>query len=571
MNNNLDVLIIGSGPGALAAAICLSKAGKKVLVLEQHYVPGGWCHSFHLKGQRFSPGVHYVGLVDKGKTSSNLFESLGIANELVFFKLNEKGYEHCWIGNERVDMPANADKLYESLSARFPLEKENLKKYLKLVYNVSSQLEVLPTLRGLDFLTVPFRLRHLIRYGFFSLEKVISKYIKDPLLKDVLNIQCGDHALAPSKASFLLQCAMMGHYKEGGYYPIGGGGGLIKAMTNSLKRLGGEVKVEKRVTRILTEGIGKKKAIGVELANGEQIKAKYVISNADPDKTFHEMVGTENLSAKLKARLDKTVYSVSSLIMFITIDDDVTKYGVDSGNIWMTQEVDLDKQYKKISEVDLMSDDEFPALFVSCSTLKDPQSFNGRYHNFEIITFVDHQLFKIFTGKDNYHSEKYDLYKQRACEKFLKSLEKVVPGVRNKIVQMELGTPKTNEFYINCTKANVYGTEKNLRQLLFPYQFKTEIENLYMCGASTTSHGATGAGISGVMAAAAILKCKVEDLMTTDGSQNIRIYDAEESSKWPAWIHQKIKDKKNRFKELGVASEHSKSTFQESAPSRANL
>ena len=550
LTDNLDVLIIGSGPGALAAAICLSKAGKKVLVLEQHYVPGGWCHSFHLKGQRFSPGVHYVGLVDKGQTSSNLFEALGIANDLVFFRLNEKAYEHCWIGKEIVDMPATADKLFESLAIRFPLEKKGLKKYLKLVYNVSKQLELLPTLRGLNLLTIPFRMRHLLQYGFFSLEKVIDWYIKDPLLKDVLNIQCGDYALSPSKASFLVQCAMMGHYKEGGFYPIGGGGGLIKAMTNAVKKHGGEIKVEKRVVRILTEGDGKKKVIGVELESGEQIKAEYVISNADPDKTFYEMVGVENLSNKLKAKLDKTKYSVSSLIMFITIDDDVTKYGVDSGNIWMTQGVDIDKQYAKISEVDLMSDDEFPALFISCSTLKDPQSFNGRYHNFEIITFVDYELFKLFTGRDNYHTEKYDLYKKRACEKFLKSLEKVVPNVRNKIVQMELGTPKTNEFYVNCTKANIYGTEKNLRQLLFPYQLKTEIKNLYMCGASTLSHGAVGAGMSGVMAAAEILNCRTEDLMKTDGSQNIRIYDAEDSSKWPAWVYQKIKDKKNRFKEL---------------------
>ncbi len=569
--NKYDVVIIGSGPGGLAAAICLAKKGKKVLVLEQHYVPGGWCHSFHLKGQRFSPGVHYVGLVEKGRTSSNLFEGLGIANELVFFRLNKKAYEHCWIGKEIVDMPAYADKLYESLSARFPDEKKNLKRYLKLVYNVSNQLERLPTLKGLDFLTVPFSMRHLLAFGFFSLKKVIDWHIKDPLLKDVLNIQCGDHAMAPSKASFLLQCAMMGHYKDGGYYPVGGGGGLIKAMTNAVKKHGGEVQVEKRVTRILTDGLDKKKAIGIELENGEQIKAEYIISNADPDKTFYEMVGAENLSKKLKSKLQKTVYSVSSLILFVTIDDDVTKYGVDSGNIWMTQEVDIDKQYKKISKVDLFSDAEFPALFISCSTLKDPQSFNGRYHNFEVITFIDHELFTVFQGRDKYHSEKYDLYKKRACEKFLKSLEKVVPGVRNKIVQMELGTPKTNEFYINCTKANVYGTEKNLSQLLFPYQVKTEINNLYMCGSSTLSHGAVGAAVSGVMSAAAILKCNMEELLKTDGTQNIIIYDAEDSSKWPNWIHQKMKDKKNRFKDVGLDLNYLQNNIEAQNPVRANV
>ncbi|MBK6344054.1 MAG: FAD-dependent oxidoreductase [Flavobacteriales bacterium] len=40
-----DTIIIGSGAGGLAAALCLARAGRKVLVLEQHTVPGGWCHA----------------------------------------------------------------------------------------------------------------------------------------------------------------------------------------------------------------------------------------------------------------------------------------------------------------------------------------------------------------------------------------------------------------------------------------------------------------------------------------------------------------------------------------------
>ena len=81
--NQFDTIIIGSGAGGLAAAICLARAGQKVLVLEQHDVPGGWCHSFTLQGQRFCPGVHYIGLIDKGQSTSRLYEGLGVANDLV--------------------------------------------------------------------------------------------------------------------------------------------------------------------------------------------------------------------------------------------------------------------------------------------------------------------------------------------------------------------------------------------------------------------------------------------------------------------------------------------------------
>lgn len=123
--SDFDSIIIGSGAGGLSAALCLARAGQKVAVIEQHYVPGGWCHSFYINGHRFSPGVHYIGLVDKGQSTSNLYEGLGIANDLVFFRMNPKAYEHCWIGEHRIDMPADVKCLYESLAERFPKEKKD--------------------------------------------------------------------------------------------------------------------------------------------------------------------------------------------------------------------------------------------------------------------------------------------------------------------------------------------------------------------------------------------------------------------------------------------------------------
>jgi phytoene dehydrogenase-like protein len=248
---NFDAIIIGSGVGGLATAICLARAGQKVVVLEQHYVPGGWSHSFTLNGHRFSPGVHYVGLIDEGDSTNDLYRGLGIANDMVFFRMNPKAYEHCLIGDETIDIPAGIDNLKKALTLRFPKEEKNINQYVTLVQNVSLELQLMPKLKGWwQKITVPFRTKNFGKYALFPLKKVIGWHIKEELLKTVLNIQCGDHGLAPNRACFPVHCSVMSHYFNGGFYPMGGGGGIVKAMTNGVKRNGGEVRVKQSVEKI---------------------------------------------------------------------------------------------------------------------------------------------------------------------------------------------------------------------------------------------------------------------------------------------------------------------------------
>jgi phytoene dehydrogenase-like protein len=543
-----DTIIIGSGAGGLSAALCLSRAGQKVAVIEQHYVPGGWCHSFYIDGHRFSPGVHYIGGMDKGESTCNLYEGLGIANELVFFRMNKNAYEHCWIGDERIDLPAGIDNLVDSLSERFPKEKKGIKKYLKLVKTVSKELFLIPKMNGFwDNVTIAYRTRHLGKYGLFRLKRVIGWHIKDPLLKSVLNIQCGDHGLPPSKASFPFHCALMDHYFNGGFYPMGGGAAIVKAMTNAIKKYNGEIKTGEAVKKILLQQEGAHKSvIGVELQNGEVIRAKRVISNADPATTY-KLTGHHNLSPKLLKKLETTRYSVTSLMFFISVDMDVREAGLDSGNIWFMPGKDMDEIYEGLTKTSILETDEFDSLFISCSSLKDPLSFNGRHHTIEVVTFIDYDSFKALNAAPDGINERYLEIKERLSEKLMNTFKRILPAIHKNIIHLEVGTPITNEYYINSTKGNVYGTEKGFMQTgPFSYKAKTEIKNLYMCGASIMSHGVAGASYSGVKTAAEILHCKEEDLIKNDESQHLRIYDAEDSSHWPDWIHQRIADKKKR-------------------------
>jgi phytoene dehydrogenase-like protein len=200
-----------------------------------------------------------------------------------------------------------------------------------------------------------------------------------------------------------------------------------------------------------------------------------------------------------------------------------------------------------MQQKDILTNDEFSGLFISCTTLKDPISFDGKHHTLEVITYINYEAFSAFKNEDKERSPAYLEFKEKLIDKFLNSLERVIPGVRSHIVHKNLGTPMTNEYYINSTEGNVYGTEKSLKYIgPFAYKSKSEIENLYMCGASIVSHGVAGAGYSGVQTAASILGCRQDDLIKPDDSQHLKIYDAEDDTNYPDWMLKKMEVKRKR-------------------------
>jgi len=543
-----DTIVIGAGAGGLATAICLSRAGQKVLVLEKHDVPGGWCHSFYLDGHRFTPGVHYVGLLEEGESTSNLYRGLGIANELTFFRMNPDAYEHCWLGEERFDFPNNFELLVKRLQKKFPKEKKGIEQYLNLIKTVSKEVQMIPYINGFwNKLLIPYKTRHMGRNAPFTLNKVINRYIKDPLLKRILNIQCGDHALAPDKVNFLMHSGLMTHYFSGGFYPMGGGGALIKSMTNAIKRYKGEVWTKSGVMKILIEDGPEKKATGVVLEDGRKLYASRIVSNTDPDITYKKLVGEKYLSKKLLKKLNKTKYSCTSLMLFLTVDMDLRKAGMDSGNVWMMPNRDMNAFYKEMMTADLKDEKAFEGMFISCTSLKDPSSYDGKYHTLEAITLVDYAPFEKFTNEAEQRSQEYLDFKDLLTKKMLGALEKVIPGISNHIVQLEMGTPITNEYYVNTTRGNIYGTEKSLWNIgPFAFKNKSEIENLYMCGSSVLSHGVAGASHSGVDTAAQILGCTPRDLIDPDDSQQLQLFDSEDDSNYPDWLLKKITLKRAR-------------------------
>src|SRR5512147_3192567 len=302
-----DVIIIGSGAGGLAAAVPLAQAGQRVLVCERHEVPGGWTHSFTLQGYRFSPGVHYIGEVQPGGSLRRVYEGLGVSQDLECCELNPNGYDHIFVGEERLDFPKGKENLAARLKDRFPQEAAGIDGYLSTVTGLMESASFLGRESRVEQIAgavthAPSLLRWVSRTG----QDLLDHHFTDPVLKGILSGQAGDHGLPPSQVSAFFQAGLANHYLNGGYYPRGGGFAIPRSFTRALKRAGGELRLNTMGEKILIEH---GKAIGVRLTDGTEIRSKYVISNADPEVTFGKLIGRDHLSSRLRKKVDGAKYS----------------------------------------------------------------------------------------------------------------------------------------------------------------------------------------------------------------------------------------------------------------------
>lgn len=286
-----DAVIVGAGIGGLVCANLLAREGLRVLLVEQHYMVGGYCSTFRRAGYTFDAATHFYPLLGNTATiTGKLMRELGLTGGWV--RMNPVDHFHFPDGSS-FSVPADFDAYLVKLKAAFPEEARALDDFFAVVREVY--------LRGL---LEYFRWRPTERLDSFrgmTVREALDRYFRNPKLKLLLAGDCGHWGAPPCRTSFVFDSMLRLSYFLGNYYPRGGSQAFADELAQRFEEHGGHILMSANVRRIIVQGGA---ARGVEIEMGPKsarrrasVRAGVVVSNADLLLTLEKMVGAEHLEA----------------------------------------------------------------------------------------------------------------------------------------------------------------------------------------------------------------------------------------------------------------------------------
>jgi len=509
MTSPLDAVVIGSGLGGLTCAAFLARAGKRVLVLEQHTVPGGYAHGFQRGRYHFDSAIHYVGGAGADGIIGTLLGQLGVDSEVSFLPMDPQGFDRLHFPDFEFAVPAGAAAYEDRLCERFPHQRRGIRGVLAVLNNVWKEARRYEVPRGLlDLATLPVRYPSVARWSFSTWGSLLNRHITDDKLRAVLSAQAINYGEPPSRASLLVHTSMLMSYLDGGaFYPAGGTQSLANALVKAIERHGGQVRVRASVKRIRIEN---KKARGVELADGEVIESRQVVSNADLWKTLGELVPAEQLPSSLQRSVQKRVPSCSALSLYLATSLNLPGLGIGTENHllfhhWDPERIDFG------AALTGGPDHALGPMLVSSPSTKDPsgQHAPSPHHVLECLALIPYEPFAAWKDTRLRHrGNDYAALKAAVTDRMLQTVEeRLLPGLSTHRVQLELGTPLTCVHYDRVTRGAIYGPALIPRQvglrILGP---RLPIQDLWLAGSNGGMFfGAVGSMFGGFQSATAIL------------------------------------------------------------------
>jgi all-trans-retinol 13,14-reductase len=492
----------------MTTAQLLARQGKKVLVLEKHYTPGGFTHVFKRPDYEWDVGLHYVGDVHKpGTLLHKLFKYLSEDN--LHWQDMGDVYDRMVFGSKTYDYVKGASNFKDQMKGYFPDSSDVIDDYVDSLFKVTKtgrnffMEKVLPD--PLRFFASNYLRKNYLKYSSQTTYDYLSKLTSNKKLIGVLTGQFGDYGLPPKQSSYVMHVAVARHYlQNGGAYPIGGSQQIFNTMAPLIWKKGGKILSNAEVAEVI---IDQNTAKGVRMADGREIFAKVVVSGTGVMNTFNHLIAKEDLDKFPIQEFKAIPPSTSHYCLYIGLKGSSDSLQLPKANFWLYPDnYDHDQNFENFIKDGGKS--PLPVAYISFPSAKDPD-WENRYpgkSTIEIITLCPYEWVEKWDGSRwKKRGAEYEEMKEKMSQRMMAKLFEVMPHLKDKIDYYELSTPLSTKHFANYDQGEIYGIDHTPQRFTIKsLRPKTSVKNFFLTGQDVLSVGIAGALLSGVLTASAI-------------------------------------------------------------------
>ena len=514
-NADHDIIIVGGGHNGLTSAAYLADAGIDVLILERRDVVGGAAVTEELiPGFRFSTASMFCGMLQPKVVEDLNLRDYGYDAYSVdppyTFMFPDNSYLCAWKDPDlfRREMekfsPKDADAFFEQQRFMQRYQEYIRPYFLRKPPSVAEFASQFKTQEEEE----AYRMIMFGSAGHFALDNYESDAVR--IMAAGLAASGNDVSLFSKGNMFKALWANMADAtgEQGVWgYSRGGMGAITQAMAASAEARGATIRTGAEIEQILVEG---DRARGVVLTSGEVVRARAVVSNADPKRTFLKLVPGEHVQSGIKRDVDSYKMRGNFAKVFVALDarpEWACFQGEDPGSrdqgfIAMAPSIEFVEE----SRVQALRG-EIPDkiwCFIHIQSLTDDSLAPPGKHT--LTCYFQHVPYQLAEGSWDDDSKKREL-----SERCLDHLRQYMTNLDDVMIDSVTFGPRDIEDRFYLTEATMHHGDMSPDQMfsLRPFagysDYRTPVKNLYMCGAGAFPGGAVS-GAPGHNAAHEIIK-----------------------------------------------------------------
>lgn len=464
------VVIVGAGPGGLAAALQLAKAGVDVTILEKQSWVGGRTATFEQQGFRFDIGPTFFLYP---RVLKDIFASVGLdlMSEIPMKRLDPQ-YRISFASGGKIDATPDLDAMETQVAALSPQDRGSVTRYLR--DNREKLRRFRPILESpfnsaLDLLKLDFLPALPSAKPWRSLHDELKSYFKDPRLAIAFSFQAKYLGMSPMRCPSLFSILSFLEYEHGVFHPYGGCGRVSQRMAELAEQMGVKIRCSEPVHGFSFAG---RRATAVETDQGIY-PADAVIINADFAQAMHDLVPNVLRRRWTDNKIGAKRFSCSTFMMYLGVQGQYPELPHHTIHI----AADYERNLREIEREFVLPED--PSFYVQNACVTDPDLAPADHSSLYVLVPVPHAHRNV-----TWDASTRTRYRELALNQLARE---GLGDLRDRIVTERIITPADWQADFGLYRGATFNLAHNLGQMLHnrPHNRFEDLEGVYLVGGGT--------------------------------------------------------------------------------------